>query len=55
MTVACLRELLASKTLASLDIGWNNFDGKVFKALGAFVIGNTSLRKLLVANCAATS
>jgi len=52
LTKECLVQLLRSRSLQSLDLSWNVFDGEAFQVLGENVVYNNSLRTLKVANCA---
>mmetsp|Transcript_130542 Transcript_130542/g.377640 ORF Transcript_130542/g.377640 Transcript_130542/m.377640 type:complete len:1409 (+) Transcript_130542:86-4312(+) len=55
LTKDCLREVLSSSSVHTLDVGWNLFNGVVFEAMGGYVVQNRVLRTLRVANCATAS
>lgn len=49
----CLTNLLASKTVADLDLGWNHFGVDAFAHLGACLVESPVVHTLSLANCAA--
>mmetsp|Transcript_69167 Transcript_69167/g.174686 ORF Transcript_69167/g.174686 Transcript_69167/m.174686 type:complete len:1404 (-) Transcript_69167:67-4278(-) len=53
-TQQCIKNILASSTLQTLDLSWNCFDGEVFKVLGEHVVYSNVLQKLRVVRCAAS-
>lgn len=52
-TAQCLVELVSSKTVQELDLGWNCFTAEDFRQLGARVVEIACLRSLCLSNCSA--
>jgi len=50
----CIKSILVSKSLRTLDLSWNCFTTDVFNCLGENLVANNTLRSLCVANCSAT-
>lgn len=54
ITKECITSLLGSRSIQSLNLGWNCFNAEVFTHLGHLVVQNPHLRALCVENCAAS-
>eukprot|EP00930_Biecheleria_cincta_P004891 TRINITY_DN10581_c2_g1_i1.p1 TRINITY_DN10581_c2_g1~~TRINITY_DN10581_c2_g1_i1.p1 ORF type:complete len:1545 (-),score=273.18 TRINITY_DN10581_c2_g1_i1:24-4658(-) len=52
ITEQCLNQLLSSKTNRFLDLSWNVFNRREFKAFGDMIKNNNRLQHLFLDNCA---